>query len=244
MPMTLKQLVTEVCGRTGIPKPPTVAGSTDAQINQLLGLLNEELDELTSRENYAWLQRECVFPAINSDDQGALFGAGGLLGGDYMWKMVPGTFFNRTTHLACEGPVTEQEWQQYKALQAGMLPRFRFWKEHLYLQPNPNAGDMYAFEYLSVHCVKDPDGVTFKQYFDNDNDTSVVPDAVLLAALRWRWKAEKRLDYSEEFGRYERIRANYIMTADVKPVIDVGGDSNLRGPGIIVPPGSWVVPNR
>lgn len=242
--MNLKELVVEHCSRRGIPKPPTVAGSTDAQVVQMLGLLNEELDELTSRENYNWAQRECVFLAVAGEYQQPLYGVGGLIGSDRMWRLVPKTFFNRTTHLACEGPITEQEWQQYEALKAGMLPRFRFWQDALWLQPAPTPGHEYAFEYLTIHWVNDHGaGTEYKQYFTNDNDTTFVPDAVLLAALAWRWKAEKRLDYSEEFGRYERIRANYIMTSGLKRDVDVGGHSNLRGPGIIVPPGSWNIPN-
>lgn len=236
--MNLKQLVLEHCGRRGIPKPPTVGGSTDAQVIQILGLLNEELDELTARENYNWLQRECTFLAVAGQDQGQVSGVAGLLQGDEMWKPVIGTFFNRTTHLTCEGPVTQQEWQQYEALQAGFLPRFRFWQNHLWLQPAPNPGDEYAFEYLSTMCVVPASG-PYKRYFDNDSDTCLIPDQVLLAALAWRWKAEKRLDYSEEFNRYERIRANYIMTGGMQPVVDLSMKTRLEGPGIIIPPGSW-----
>lgn len=242
MAKTLKELVVEHCQRRAIPTPPTVAGSTDAQVVQMLGLLNEELEELTSRENYNWLQRECVFLAVAGEDQGPLLGVAGLLQGDDLWKLVPRTFFNRTTHLECEGPVTETEWQQYMALQAGMLPRFRFWQEHLWLQPAPNPGDEYAFEYLSTHCVKSNPSGELKKYFDNDSDTSLIPDAVLQAALAWRWKAEKRLDYTEEFGRYERIRANYIMTGGLKPVVDLSQKTRLEGPGIIIPPGTWNQP--
>lgn len=240
MGRSLKDLVREFCGRTNIPRPSTVSGSTDPQIVQIMGLLNEELDESVSRENFAWLQRECVFNASSVEFQGLLSDL--LPDNDTMWKVVPGTFFNRTTHLVCEGPISEQEWQQYKALQAGMLPRFRFWQEGLYLQPAPTAGDLYAFEYLSQQCVKSAGG-GYKRYFDNDDDTCVIDDSVLLAALRWRWKSEKGLDYSEDFSRYERIRASYTMTTGLKPKIDLAGERNVQGPGIIVPPGSWVVPH-
>jgi len=239
MSQTLLQLVTDHCRRTAVPVPTTVSGATDAQVLQMLGLLNELLDDLVTRDNFTPLQRECVFVSINSMDQGSV--ASLLPNGDTMWKVVPKTFFNRTTHLECEGPITETEWQQYMALNAGMLPRFRFWKQHLWLQPTPPTGHTYAFEYLSQQCILDAGG-NYKRYFTDDADTSVVDDSVLKAGLRWKWKAEKGLDYTEEFRNYEALRASYSMPAGLKPFINVAEKGRLEGPGIIVPPGSWANP--
>lgn len=240
MGSTVQTIITRFCERTAVPTPATVFGSTDAQVIQMRGLLNEELDDLVVRDNFAPLQRECVFTTVNAELQGLLSVL--LPNGDTMWKVCLGTFFNRTTKLGVEGPITQSEWQQYKALQAGMLPRFRFWQQGLYLQPMPPAGHTYAFEYLSQQIVVAANGA-YKRYFSADTDTCVADDSVLNAALRWRWKKEKGLDYSEEFASYERIRASYSMNAGMKRVIDLTGDNHRAGqPGLIIPPGNWLQP--
>lgn len=239
MGSTVKEIVVRFCERTGVPVPATVFGSTDAQVIQMRALLNEELDELIVRENFAPLQRECTFISIAAEFQGTLETI--LPSDDTMWKVCLHTFYDRTNHLVVEGPISQTEWQQYKALQAGMLPRFRFWNNGLYLQPIPPAGHTYAFEYLSQNLVVAADS-TYKRYFTTDTDTCLADDSILASALRWRWKKEKGLDYSEEFSSYERIRASYFVTAGMKPVLNLAETLRREGPGIVIPPGSWLQP--
>lgn len=235
--MTFLELVQAVCRSSGFPVPTFVVGNTQAAALQFLGLMEEELDDVTVRENFAPLQRECVFTTLAAELQGL---TATLLGGDTIWKMLPDTFYNRSTHLRVEGPVSESEWQQYKALQAGMLPRFRFWNAGLYLQPNPPAGQTMAFEYLSQNCVVTATTGVKKRHITADTDTFLIPDEVLKAALKWRYKCEKQLAYSEDFNRYERVRASLFINAGAKPVVRLDDDSNeQRRFGLIVPPGSW-----
>lgn len=235
--MNFLQIVQSVCASSGWPVPATVVGNNDAAARQMLGLMEEELDDITVRENFAPLQRQVTFVTVAAELQGLL---STILGSDKMWKYIPGTFYNRTTHLAVEGPVSESEWQQYKALQSGMLPRFRFWQQGLYLQPNPTAGQTMAFEYLSQNCVITTATGVYKRNITLDTDTFLIPDEVLKAALKWRYKAEKQLAYSEDFNRYERIRASLFLASGVKPVLHMGEEPRVRS-GIIISPGSWPI---
>jgi hypothetical protein len=238
MSMTFLQIVQAVCRSSGFPVPTSVVGSGDAAANQLLGLMGEELDDVTIRDNFGPLQRECVFTSVATELQGLM---STLLAGDTMWKYVVNSMFDRTSHLRVEGPVTEQEWQQYKALQAGMLPRFRFWQEGLYLQPAPPAGHTFGFEYLSQNCVVTAVTGVKKRYITADTDTFLIPDEVLKAALKWRYKCEKQLAYSEDFSRYERMRASLFLNAAPKKVLHLGDAPQQRQFGVIISPGSWPI---
>lgn len=233
------QIVQAVCRSSGWPVPAVIVGSSDAAANQFLGLMGEELDDVTVRDNFGPLQRECVFTSLATELQGTL---ATLLSGDNMWKYVVHSMFDRTSHLRVEGPVTEQQWQQYEALQAGMLPRFRFWNQSLYLQPAPPAGHEFAFAYLSQNCVVTAITGVKKRYITADTDTFLIPDEVLKAALKWRYKCEKQLAYSEDFARYERIRASLFLNSSPKPIVHLGDGGTTRPFGVIIPPGSWNIP--
>lgn len=239
MGMTFLAIAQAVCRSSGFPVPATIIGNSDAAASQLLGLMGEELDDVTVRENFGPLQRECVFTSVAAELQGTM---ATLLAGDTMWKYVVNTFFDRTSHLRVEGPVTEQQWQQYQALQAGMLPRFRFWQESLYLQPAPPVGHTFAFEYLSQNCVVTAVTGVKKRNITADTDTFLIPDEVLKAALKWRYKCEKQLAYSEDFARYERVRASLFLNAAPKTAINLAGDARQQPFGVIIPPGSWPIP--
>lgn len=239
MAQTFLQIVQAVCRASGFPVPSTVVGNSDAAAAQFLGLMGDELDDVTVRENFGPLQRECVFTSVATPSQGTM---ATLLAGDSMWKYVVNSFFDRTSHLRVEGPVTEQQWQQYEALQAGMLPRFRFWLDSLYLQPTPPAGHEMAFAYLSQNCVVTAGTGVQKRYVTADTDTFLIPDEVLRAALKWRYKCEKQLAYSEDYNRYERIRASLFLSAAPKPIINLSGTCQQQQFGIIIPPGSWPIP--
>lgn len=236
--MTLLEIIQTFTERTGLPRPASVFGSRDAQILQIRGLLNEALEDLTTRWQWEWLQRQALFTTVEGEDQGALT----TIAPDGFGYILGETIFNRTLRLPVYGPLTPPQWQALKALPTtGPFYKYRIRGGRILFNPPGIAGQICAFEYISTWSVLDVDGTTYKTYFVNDGDTSIFADNLLIAALRWKWKEEKGLDYAEDFARYERMATDASGRDATKPVLKMDATYSDFRPGIFVPSGNWPV---
>jgi len=233
--MTLLELIKKQSIRSGLGSIPSVLGSTDNRILQLLALLDEEGQDLIQRHTWQGLTQEAVFVTTATESQGKLT------------TLAPGfrfiknrTIWDRTDQLPVIGPISGQDWQSLKArTNTGPRYQYRIRGDELLSNPIAAAGHTWAFEYHSNNWILDPDGVTRKSEFTNDNDTFLLPENVLLLGLRWRWLAEKGLNYSEVFNMYESQLMDTMGRDGGKPVLY--SDDNMMNikPGIYVPEGNW-----
>lgn len=236
--MSLLTVIQYVCGRTNVPVPQTVLGSTsDTQVLQMLRLLEEEGTDLAKRGPWEGITNEATHTTTAAEDQGALT----TIAPNGFAYIKNNTFWDRTTHLPILGPLSDAEWQSLKGLNTtGARYYYRIRAGHLYVNPTPTAGLTWAFEYASKNWILGADGTTYKAYFTLDTDTILLPEELVLMGLRWRWKKEKGLDYAEDFRTYE-MQVKDALGRD-------GGKGNLamdgkgwRGPrpGIFVSDMSW-----
>ena len=235
-------LVQQMCARTGLPMPLTLENASDPSANQYLGLLNEELEEVLLR--YDWNERliQCQFTTNGVSDQGTLSSIAGFpvnyILNDVMW--------DTSTRLPVFGPVSPQRWQQYLALPiTGTLLQYRIREDNLLLYPDDTipSDHLIIFEASSSYGVVskvNPLAPAYKQFFTLNTDQCVLPDALMIASLRWRYKREKKLVYAEDKERYENILADLMTRNKTASSLRMDGDYlNNFGPGILVPSGSW-----
>jgi len=233
--MTLLELINSQSIRSGLGRVPTATGSTDNRALQLIALLEEEGNDLAARHTWQGLTQEAIITTKAQESQGKLS------------TLAPGfsfiknqTFWDRTEQLPIIGPLSDLDWQSLKA-RTNTGPRFqyRIRGDELLSNPVPAVGSTWAFEYQSNNWILDIDGVTRKSSFTSDQDTFLLPDHVLLLGLRWRWLAEKGLNYSEVFAAYE-MQVKDAMSRDGGGAIvySDGGRLDMQ-PGIFVPSGSW-----
>lgn len=234
--MNLKELVQEFCRRTGLGVPSFVVSNSDARVSQFLGLLNECVDDLVTRRIWQRATREATWASLATESQGTIasLADGGFEG------IVPDTFFDRSQNLPVRFFESPEAWQASKAL-AGIGPyyRARLRQNQLLIQPVPAAGHTMAFEYYSSWLILSEDGTTYRPYWAFDTDTLIFPDRIPLAWLRWRWKAEKGLDYAEEKEAYEAALAMQGLRDGNAPAIQMDNCPRGRFPGIVVPEGNW-----
>ena len=235
--MSLLTVIQYVCGRTGVPVPATVLGTTDTQVLQLLRLLEEEGTDLAMRGGWQAITFEASHTTVATEDQGAMttIAANGF---DYIKNE---TIWSRTDRLPVCGPMLAAEWQALKAFTTtGPRFRYRIRGGKLLVNPVPTAGDSWYFEYVSNNWILGIDGTTYKQYFTLDTDTILLPEKLVLLGLRWRWKKEKGMAYQEDFNTYEVQVVTALGRDGGKPRISMDQQDN-RGPrpGILVPEGSW-----
>lgn len=234
--MTLIQIVQEFCRRQGLPVPTVVISSNDDMLLQIVGLLNEVLDDLEQRKAYSFLQVEATFTSVAGEAQGAL----STLAPGYV-KLLDNLLFNRTSGEVVFGSIPSLEWQAEKAgITSISFTQFRIQGGNLYLSPEPAIGSTIAFEYQSIYTVVDNSSI-LKQYFTADNDTCKYPDALLIAGLRWIWRREKGLRFGEYLRSYEVMVANLGGRDNPSPPIYLSSGPET-GPVIVIPEGNWSIP--
>jgi len=236
--MTLLTLVQRFFQRANLPTPATVYGSTDSQVLQAMAILEEEVSDLAARHTWQGLNLQASHVTIANEDQGNINTL------DPGFKFIRNnTVWDTTDRLPVLGPLNGQQWQAIKAILAnGPRYQFRFLGDRLLVNPVPAAGHVWAFEYQSKQAILDPDGITLKEFFSSDSDTFLLPDSLLLSGLRWRWAAQKGLDYGELFNTYERQVKDAMGRDGGKPVLSMDGEGREVKPGIYVQPYSWITP--
>lgn len=242
--MSLLTIVQKHTRRTGLPVPTTVVGNTDPQVLQILNLLEEECIDLSARAQWKGLINEATFLALGAESQGTLasLGSGPTVtnGLRYILNQV---MWNRTTRLPIYGPIDPQKWQEIKANSSVALSQYRIRgvttgaQASLLITPAPTVGNTIAFEYVTDNwCLN---GLVPASAFVADGDTILVPESLVLAGLKWRWKKEKGLEYAEDFNSYESLVNNAIGRDGTRPLLNMAGPNSNMRPGIFVPPGSW-----
>lgn len=238
--MTLLGIIQEFCDRTGIDKPNIVVANSDQQIRQLKALANEVVEDVVTRGN-SWplLQKEAVFNSVPTTIQGNIDTIA-----PYGYKyIIPETLYDRTERRPVYGPRSGAYWQESLALpETGPFYNYRVWQGKFQLQPLPPTSHVIAFEYASDFAILATDNVTYKARFTADTDVFVLPEKIILAGLRYKWKAEKGIRFATEMQFYESILAQEMGNDGAKGELSMGGCNNggIR-PGIYVSAGSWPV---
>lgn len=237
--MALLQIVQRFCERNGLHVPLTVYGSTETQVIQIKALLEEEGNDLARRHAWEGITFEASHTSVATESQGAI----STIANNGFRYIKNGTFWDRTNDTPITGPLTDKEWQASKVLSlSGPHYRYRLRGGNLLINPVPAAGYSWYFEYVSKNWILGADGVTYKQYFTLDTDTVLLPEDLVLAGLRWRWKKEKGLEYAEDFRTYETQIKEAMGHDGGKHTIDMNGSQGDAVPGVFVPQGNWSLP--
>ncbi len=230
MSLNCLQIVQTACKRIGINAPTAAYTSTDPQIIQLLSISEEEGQDQAAR--YAWqvLQTEATFTTVAAETQTTL-----AVTAPGMNYIVNDTIWNRTLRRPVYGPKSQQDWQQAKAMQInGPFNSFRIVGDAIKFNPNPVAGQLCYFEYISKNWTNSGAAT-----WGSDADTPKLDDQLMVLGTIWRWKQIKGLDYSEDYAKYER-RVTDLMGRDAgKPTLSMIGAKYDIQPGVFVPAGSW-----
>src|SRR5260370_2314678 len=91
------------------------------------------------------------------------------------------------------------------------------------------VGDPARFYYTSTQPVAAGAGLAgSKAAFTADADVLVLPERLLTLGLIWRWRSQKRMEYSEDMTNFEIAKSEEITKDKGRRIISVG---RQRAPG-------------
>jgi hypothetical protein len=230
--MTLLTIVQDACDELGINQPSTVIGNADAQVKQLLALSNRGGKVTANRPASGWqaLVQEATFTTVATASQGSVE----TIAPNYKY-IINQTIWNRDERRPVFGPLTPQDWQLLQASPVtGPWDQFRIRGGNILFDPVPKAGQTCAFEYVTKQWCESSGG-TGQVKWAADDDVARLDEDLLTLDLIWRWRAAKKLDYSEEFAEFERYYADIVARDGTKPILNGGGGITDFVPGIFVP---------
>jgi hypothetical protein len=142
-------ILKQVAGELGLPRPATIVGIEDIQSVQLLSLMNAAGNELVVYYPWAQFAKEWVWPTVQGQEDYALPEDWSYFRDQTQW--------DRTDHWPLLGPKSPQEWAWLKGSQVAAFPRMRFrvadGKFKLWPVPGESPLTM-AMEYVSKYWVR------------------------------------------------------------------------------------------
>lgn len=233
----LLTIIQDVSDRVGLVRPTSVIGSSDPQVRSLSSLANQEGRDLSRRYGWQRLTKEQTFTTVAAETQTSALP-------DDFDRFIQGTFYNRTKARPVEGPLTAQEYADYKGrLSTWAFEQFRLRGNDILLLPAPAAGETMAFEYISLWWVAtelhDTTGVTAE--FVNDTDVPLLDSELMTLGVAWRFLRARGLDYSEPFAQYEMALAQLMGRDGGTRRLSMGSPSAFRPRPPTPPDGNWSI---
>jgi hypothetical protein len=158
-------------------------------------------------------------------------------------RMISDTNWDRTDHWRNLGPKSSQDWQflQGGIISIGPRERYRIYNNKFRIFQALTTVYNFSFEYVSNYwvCAAGSDQGS-KSAYTLDTDTSIFPDDLMLAGLKFYFLKAKKLDYAIELGEF--MRALSYCKAQDQPVSAMSlapvGMNQLVGPWS-VQDGNW-----
>jgi hypothetical protein len=158
-------------------------------------------------------------------------------------RMISDTNWDRTDHWRNLGTKSSQDWQflQGGIISIGPRERYRIYNNKFRIFQALTTVYNFSFEYVSNYwvCAAGSDQGT-KAAYTLDTDTSIFPDDLMLAGLKFYFLKAKKLDFTVELGEFMRT-LSYCKAQDV-PVSAMSlapvGMNQLVGPWS-VQDGNW-----
>lgn len=232
--MTLKTMINEVQDIVGLPAASSIVSNTEIEVRQLLALANREGRELKRRYPWEILRKEQTFTSTATETQAT------AIPSDFD-HFVNETMYNRSQTRRVVGPLTVGEWQAQKGLTVSILTDAFMIRGGAWLAtPTPEAGDTYAFSYVSKNWCQDSSS-TGQAAWAADDDTGILDETLMGQGVQWRWLQTQGLDYAEAYRTYQFEVSQAILIDGAKRTFQMGADDSLlndaRAP--VVPDGGW-----
>lgn len=209
----------------GLPVINSIVGNTASHAPAILQVAKEELDDLAGRCYWQELTREHTFTTTAS----AVQVTASSFPVDFD-RMIPETFFNRTTRRYFNGPISAGEWQNIQAIVSTAVdPQYRIRGGTFLITPTPTTGNTVAYEYITKYKVRSNAGAD-QITWAADSDTTVFPENVVTLGVVWRYRKGRGYPFNAEQETYERRVADLILRNGNRPRLSTDAPLRFRKP--------------
>lgn len=234
--MALLDIVKSVALKVGVTVPTAAVGSNDQNIQQIIGFVNEDGQELAARYSWQELTKEATFNTVAAESQGLITA---LAGADFAFVLNE-TMWDRATRRPVFGPKVPAEWQQLKAqYMTGPWSQYRIRGNQVLFIPIPAVGHAIYFEWVSKYWATASGALGTQTALAADTDIAILDERLIALGAVWRYKQTKRLAYDEDFDKAEAAIADAMGRNASKPTLNLAGSAGDLAPGIWVPAGNW-----
>lgn len=222
-------LVNRALGVLGVEAFSSLATSTNRDILQINAMAKDALDEIL-RYDWSELLKEFTLSTVIGQSVYNL--------PDDFERFAAFTHWDQTKNWRLCGPVSPEAWSWRKSAITA-VPEFPYHfrlygANKIELDPSPSAaGHMLSLYYYANYAVSDADGA-LKRYFSDDGDTFLLEDELFTAALKYRYRKEKRLDYAAE-------QTEFYQLCDRKANKAAPEILNMGAPGRFIDPNDYQI---
>ena len=234
---TVLEMIQDAAARCGVPQPTSAVGSSDQTAIALLSVAQQEGTDLSRRHQWQALTKERAFATLAQEVQT------GILPADFD-RFIPGTFYNRSKSRIVTGPLTAQEYADYKGrLTSIVYDAFRVRGNAILILPTPAGGENMAFEYVSkwwAGAASDTEPTA--ERIAADSDQVFIDEECFRLGIVWRYLRGRGLDYSEAFEQYELAVATVQGRDGGTRTLNMGARADKRVPRAPqAPDGNWSI---
>jgi hypothetical protein len=200
MAMNALQIIQKVVRLMPITElPTTIVGVTDPQVTNLVAILSDCGQGLTTRHDWSTLGKSFSFTSTAENPQREPLPSdwGNAYPNASVWRSG-----SKLTPLS--GPAPPDAWHRLLTLPGVRFPGYwRLFDGNLEVIGCP-ADETVTFEYVRNGWVVDPDDGSIKSEVTKDGDAFLLPDRLLSLGVMWQWRSAKGLSYAEEMATFER----------------------------------------
>jgi hypothetical protein len=211
--MTILSVVKDVALKIGIDQPDAVYTSTERDMLEMQGLIDEVATDILECFDWQALMTKNTITGDGSSEAHSLPSDYKEMGvGNQVWSSKWTEPLQHITNL--------DEWLEYEVVPYTFA--FGTWAifgDQIHILPVMASTETAKFFYKS-NLIVQPDSGSNKAAFDTDTDTFRLNEKLLRYGLIWKWKSKKGMPYEEDLADYEKLKS-YLMDTDKgsKPTI-------------------------
>jgi hypothetical protein len=199
MPENLLNICTRALDRiSSIQTPTFIVDNPDPVAKMLLAIAKDVGEELTRDCNW---QEVCEDATVTTEAAVDLY----ALPDDFE-RMAFDTMWETDSRRHMYGAASDRAWHAVKASGdvAGDRYRWRLHKNKIQVYPTPTAVFDFSYGYLSRYYCTNADGIPIEKW-TADTDLPRMRHDLFIAGVRYYFKKEKGLPYSDSDAEYEAV---------------------------------------
>lgn len=199
--MTVGSAMSSAAMRLFGRRPNTFFGATGTFEQELCDLVNDVAHDIAERQDWQALTR--VY-RLSSDGVSTEY----PFPSDYSRQLVdsalqdPENFAFGYTQITDINDFLHREMRGFMPYPGGWI----MYDNKFHFVPPPRTGVAAVFPYITKNYARSVDGAS-KSAFTTDSDEFLLEERLLTLGLVWRWRENKKLDYTGDMERFEEALA-------------------------------------